>query len=67
MIYVGFHLVLLTETGLQGLGGFMGDPSTAVSGVKLEKKLALLKGEGVEFNEKRKIKDMGRVWDDFKV
>ena len=45
----------------------MGDPSTAVSGVKLEKKLGLLRGEGVEFDEKRKIMDVGKIWDDFNV
>ncbi len=45
----------------------MGDPSTAASGVNLEKKIELLRGEGVEFDERRRIRDWGRVWDGFKV
>ena len=49
------------------IGGFLGDWRDAPSGINMEKKLALLKGEGVLFDVKGKLVDQGRWWGDFKV
>ncbi|KAL7273339.1 hypothetical protein RUND412_003816 [Rhizina undulata] len=49
------------------VGGFMGDWEKAPSGVNCEKKLALLKEEGVEFDENGMLKDRSRWFNDFKV
>ena len=45
----------------------MGEWNKAPSGVNCQKKLSLLKDEGVEFDEKGVIVDKGRLWDDFKA
>jgi len=49
------------------IGGFQGDWQDAPSGLNVEKKLALLKKEGVEFDARGVIVDRKRVWRDFKV
>jgi methylated-DNA-[protein]-cysteine S-methyltransferase len=43
----------------------MGDWEKAPSGINCEKKLELLKGEGVEFDEKGILKDEKKLWEDF--
>lgn len=45
----------------------MGDWNKAPSGINQEKKIELLKGEGVVFDEKGMLLDKGRWWDEFKV
>lgn len=45
----------------------MGDWNKAPSGINQEKKIKLLKGEGVEFDDKGMLLDKGKWWDDFKV
>jgi len=45
----------------------MGDWNAAPSGINQEKKLLLLKEEGVEFDEKGMLVDKARWWDAFKV
>ncbi|OBT66849.1 methylated-DNA-[protein]-cysteine S-methyltransferase [Pseudogymnoascus sp. 23342-1-I1] len=55
----------IASTGF--VGGFMGDWNKAPSGINQEKKIELLKGEGVEFDEKGMLMDKGRWWDEFKV
>lgn len=45
----------------------MGDWNKAPSGINQEKKIELLKGEGVEFDEKGMLLDKTRWWDEFKV
>ncbi|KAH8827567.1 6-O-methylguanine DNA methyltransferase [Flagelloscypha sp. PMI_526] len=47
------------------IGGFMGDWQKAPSGQNCEKKLALLKSEGVEFNEKGMLMKDDYWWDEF--
>ncbi|KIW00106.1 uncharacterized protein PV09_08291 [Verruconis gallopava] len=49
------------------IGGFQGDWQKAPSGQNCEKKLQLLKSEGVEFTADGMLKDKSRWWDDFKV
>jgi len=44
----------------------MGDWEKAPSGINCEKKLELLKGEGVEFDEKGILKDEKKLWEDFR-
>ncbi|EPS43261.1 hypothetical protein H072_2729 [Dactylellina haptotyla CBS 200.50] len=58
------HRVIAT-TGY--VGGFMGDWNDAPSGVNIEKKLDLLKDEGVEFDQKGFIREKTRIWKDFSV
>lgn len=55
----------IASTGF--VGGFMGDWNKAPSGINQEKKIELLKGEGVEFDEKGMLLDEKRWWDEFKV
>ncbi|KFY81111.1 hypothetical protein V499_00105 [Pseudogymnoascus sp. VKM F-103] len=55
----------IASTGF--VGGFMGDWNKAPSGINQEKKIELLKGEGVEFDEKGMLMDKARWWDEFKV
>lgn len=45
----------------------MGDWRKAPSGMNCEKKLALLKGEGVEFDGKGMLVDKKLWWDGFEV
>ena len=45
----------------------MGDWKTVPSGINCDKKLELLKGEGVMFDDEGFIVDKGQVWSDFKV
>ncbi|KAI9868038.1 MAG: hypothetical protein M1813_006783 [Trichoglossum hirsutum] len=49
------------------IGGFQGSWEKAPSGVNCEKKLELLKGEGVMFDEGGKLVEGWRWWDDFVV
>lgn len=49
------------------IGGFQGDWRDAPSGLNIEKKLKLLKEEGVEFDERGMLKDKTQYWDSFKV
>ena len=53
--------------GKQYIGGFQGDWQKAPSGLNCEKKLELLKSEGVEFTEEGMLKDKSCWFDDFKV
>jgi methylated-DNA-[protein]-cysteine S-methyltransferase len=52
---------------MQYIGGFQGDWQKAPSGLNCEKKLELLKIEGVEFTEDGMLKDKSCWFDDFKV
>lgn len=45
----------------------MGDWRDAPSGLNIEKKLELLKGEGVEFDKDGFLKDKGQIWHNFDV
>lgn len=45
----------------------MGDWQKAPSGINCEKKLALLKSEGVEFDAKGMLVNKRLWWDEFKV
>lgn len=47
------------------LGGYMGDWKSAPSGINQDKKLELLKDEGVEFDEKGMLVDKSKWWDGF--
>ncbi|KAA8905684.1 6-O-methylguanine DNA methyltransferase [Sphaerosporella brunnea] len=58
------HRIIAT-TGY--IGGFMGDWEKAPSGINCDKKLELLKEEGVEFDEHGMLKDRKRVWNEFVV
>lgn len=49
------------------MGGFKGEWQKAPSGINTEKKLELLKEEGVLFDERGHIKDRSRLWTDFVV
>jgi methylated-DNA-[protein]-cysteine S-methyltransferase len=49
------------------IGGFMGDWNATPSGVNVERKLRLLKEEGVEFDERGMLVDKARWWDGFVV
>lgn len=49
----------------QYIGGFQGDWQKAPSGINCEKKLELLKEEGVEFNEKGMLIEKTCWWDEF--
>jgi methylated-DNA-[protein]-cysteine S-methyltransferase len=49
------------------IGGFLGDWRAAPSGINCEKKRALLKGEGVVFDERGMLVDAeSKWWADFK-
>ena len=52
---------------MQYLGGFQGDWRKTPSGSNCEKKLDLLKKEGVEFDKNRTLVDKSCWWDGFKV
>lgn len=56
---------MLTE--IQYIGGFQGDWQKAPSGLNCEKKLDLLRSEGVEFTQDGMLKDKSSWFDDFKV
>jgi methylated-DNA-[protein]-cysteine S-methyltransferase len=45
----------------------MGDWEAAPSGLNQERKLKLLKEEGVDFDEKGMLVDKAKWWDQFKV
>ncbi|KAF2172107.1 hypothetical protein M409DRAFT_17348 [Zasmidium cellare ATCC 36951] len=47
------------------VGGFKGEWHKAPSGINTDKKLELLKGEGVLFNEKGMLVDRSRLWAEF--
>jgi methylated-DNA-[protein]-cysteine S-methyltransferase len=49
------------------IGGFMGDWQKAPSGINCDKKLQLLKEEGVEFDERGMLKDKRKIWGEFVV
>ncbi|WPG99069.1 DNA binding methylated-DNA--cysteine S-methyltransferase [Acrodontium crateriforme] len=49
------------------IGGFQGDWRDAPSGINCKKKLELLAGEGVEFDDKGVLVDRARLWDGFVV
>ncbi|PSN63189.1 DNA binding methylated-DNA--cysteine S-methyltransferase [Corynespora cassiicola Philippines] len=55
----------IASTGF--IGGFKGDWEKVPSGQNQESKLELLKGEGVEFDEKGMLVDRGLWWDGFRV
>lgn len=46
----------------QHVGGFRGEWQKAPSGINQEKKLDLLRGEGVLFDEMGKLVDRSRLW-----
>lgn len=50
---------------LQYIGGFKGDWEKAPSGINCEKKLQLLAGEGVHFDEDGMLADKDRLWAEF--
>jgi methylated-DNA-[protein]-cysteine S-methyltransferase len=52
---------------MQYIGGFKGDWEKAPSGINCEKKLELLEGEGVKFDQKGMLMDKTRLWFDFRV
>ncbi|KAF8244924.1 DNA binding methylated-DNA--cysteine S-methyltransferase [Wilcoxina mikolae CBS 423.85] len=56
---------VIASTGY--IGGFMGDWEKVPSGVNCDKKLQLLKKEGVDFDERGMLKDKSRLWGDFQV
>ncbi|KAF3929613.1 hypothetical protein ABW19_dt0209989 [Dactylella cylindrospora] len=58
------HRVIAT-TGY--IGGFMGDWNETPSGVYVEKKLKLLKDEGIEFTKDGYLEDKSKIWKDFDV
>ena len=45
----------------------MGELNKAPSGVNCQRKLELLRGEGVEFDGKGFVLDKGGVWDGFEA
>ncbi|RFU26699.1 hypothetical protein B7463_g9646, partial [Scytalidium lignicola] len=49
------------------IGGFLGEPQDAPSGVNQKMKLELLKGEGVLFDEKGNLIEKWRLWNGFKI
>ena len=49
------------------IGGFQGDWRDAPSGLNTEKKLELLRAEGVVFDGKGMLVDRARWWSEFKV
>jgi methylated-DNA-[protein]-cysteine S-methyltransferase len=49
------------------VGGFQGSWEKAPSGVNCERKLELLKGEGVGFDERGMLAEGWRWWDEFVV
>jgi methylated-DNA-[protein]-cysteine S-methyltransferase len=57
---------MLTK-GMQSIGGFFGEAQNAPSGVNNKMKRELLEKEGVVFDERGKLVDEGRWWDDFKL
>lgn len=69
MLYVFFSLFRgnTDELTSQYVGGFMGDWRKAPSGVNCEKKLELLKEEGVRFDEKGMLVNRDSLWAGFKV
>ncbi|KAK6346335.1 hypothetical protein TWF730_010661 [Orbilia blumenaviensis] len=58
------HRVIAT-TGY--IGGFKGDWNDAPSGINIDLKMELLKGEGVTFDKNGFIEEKGRIWKDFDV
>ncbi|RVD87475.1 uncharacterized protein DFL_001709 [Arthrobotrys flagrans] len=58
------HRVIAT-TGY--IGGFKGDWNDAPSGINIELKMELLKGEGVTFDKNGFIEEKGKIWKDFEV
>ncbi|KIN02696.1 hypothetical protein OIDMADRAFT_18437 [Oidiodendron maius Zn] len=48
------------------IGGFLGEAQDAPSGINQKKKLDLLRGEGVLFDDKGYLIDKERWWFDFK-
>ncbi|KAK6506024.1 hypothetical protein TWF506_010950 [Arthrobotrys conoides] len=58
------HRVIAT-TGY--IGGFKGDWNDAPSGINIELKMELLKGEGVTFDKNGFIEEKGKIWKDFDV
>ncbi|KAI9819719.1 MAG: hypothetical protein M1832_003953 [Thelocarpon impressellum] len=55
----------VSSTGF--VGGFMGDWEKTASGVNVDRKLALLKDEGVTFDERGMLRDRSVLWSDFRV
>ena len=51
----------------QYIGGFKGDWEKAPSGINCQKKLDLLRSEGVEFDANGKLMDKTRWWDGFQT
>lgn len=51
----------------QYVGGFKGEWQKAPSGINTDKKLQLLKGEGVLFDDKGMLLDRSRLWAEFDV
>ena len=49
------------------VGGFLGDWNDAPSGQNQNKKLSLLKEEGVEFDARGFLMDKQRWWDEFEI
>ncbi|KAK0808739.1 hypothetical protein LTR91_006002 [Friedmanniomyces endolithicus] len=49
------------------IGGFLGEAQDAPSGINQKRKLELLRGEGVIFDEKGNLVDLKKVWSEFEV
>jgi len=60
-------LVCCSNNPAQYIGGFNGSWEAAPSGINQSKKRALLKEEGVLFDERGWLLDRGKLWDNFKV
>ena len=52
---------------IQSIGGFFGEAADAPSGINNKMKRELLESEGVLFDEKGRLEDEGRWWDEFEV
>ncbi len=52
---------------VQAIGGFLGEAQDAPSGINQKRKLDLLRGEGVLFDGKGDLVDLGRMWSAFEV
>ncbi|KAH6684689.1 DNA binding methylated-DNA--cysteine S-methyltransferase [Halenospora varia] len=49
------------------IGGFKGEAQDAPSGINQKEKLRLLESEGVHFDERGCLKDVGRWWNEFRT
>lgn len=66
-----FHpsIFIMSEmlTLIESIGGFKGEAQDAPSGINQKEKLRLLESEGVHFDERGCLKDVGRWWNEFRT